>query len=201
MAVNIHDPQVVAAMQKGYEAALPRILRHARVKLADIRDPGRRDDALQDAIGIGWQHYVHCVEQGKDPDSFISVIAEYAVRQVRDGRHVTSQDSARDVMSRRAQRRRGFSVQAFPEHADTGADDNEAIDALADNRQASPADQAAFRIDVKEWLESLGAKRQIVQDMMADEDTKDLAQRYGKSQGRISQIRAEACRSWREFHR
>jgi DNA-directed RNA polymerase specialized sigma24 family protein len=198
--LDMTSQAAVARMQRDYEAALPRILRHARVKLRSIRDPGGKDDALQDVVGIGWQHFLHCVEAGKDPNQFISTIAEYAVRQVKSGRHVTSQDRANDVLSPSAQRRRSFTVQALPDRMDTGEDDNRTIDALADTRQASPADQAAFRIDVSDWLDSLGAKRAIVEEMAAGEGTMDLAERFKKSPGRVSQIRTEAAESYRKFH-
>jgi hypothetical protein len=186
-------------MQRDYEAALPRILRHARVKLRAMRDPGTRDDALQDVVGLGWQHYIRCVEAGKDPNQFISAIADFAVRQVKSFRHLTSQDRPNDVLSPRAQRRRGFAVQSFPDSMDSGRDDNAFIDALADTRQSSPADQAAFRSDTREWLESLGDKGRIVEEMALGEFTKDLARRFNKSEGRISQIRGEAAESYRKF--
>jgi DNA-directed RNA polymerase sigma subunit (sigma70/sigma32) len=83
---------------------------------------------------------------------------------------------------------------------DSGRDDNASIDALADTRQSSPADQAAFRSDTREWLESLGDKGRIVEEMALGESTKDLARRYKKSEGRISQIRGEAAESYRKFH-
>jgi DNA-directed RNA polymerase specialized sigma24 family protein len=197
---EITSQQAVARMQRDYEAALPRIFRHARVKLRTIRDPGGRDDAMQDVVGIGWQHFLHCVREGKDPNQFISTIAEFAVRQVKSGRHVTSQDRANDVLSPSAQRRRSFTVQSLPDYMETGEDGNTTIDALADARQASPADQAAFRIDTGEWLASLGEKRRIVEEMAAGEGTTDIAERFGKSQGRISQIRGEAAESYRRFH-
>src|SRR4051794_39703690 len=119
------DPQ---AIQIHFLKALPRIERYAKVKFSNLKGEAR-DEAIQQALGLAWKFYRSEVLKGKDPDSYISAIAEFSVRQVRDGRDVTGMEKARDVLSKRAQKRKGFTVQPFPER-DTSPDENEGLDAL-----------------------------------------------------------------------
>src|SRR4051794_29771768 len=109
------DPQ---AIQIHFLKALPRIERHAKVKFSNLKGEAR-DEAIQQALGLAWKFYCGEVLKGKDPDSYISAIAEFSVRQVRD---VAGMEKAKDVLSKRAQKRKGFTVQPFPEH-DTSPDE------------------------------------------------------------------------------
>src|SRR5262249_3506001 len=106
----------------------------------------------------------------------------------------------KDVLSPLAQTRRGFLVQSLPAH-DTGVEGNQALDALRDNTQTPPDEQAAFRIDFPSWLGTLGDRnRAIALEMMRGEPTMALAPRHGLSPARISQLRRELCASWRRFN-
>ena len=184
-----------------FEAKLPRVQGYIQGYFRSFGYSGQKfEDAVEDALGIAWKSYRGELEKGKKPDEYISVIAKMAGKQVRDGRSVTEQDTAKDVLSPRAQRHKGFTVQSLPE-SDTGTADNEAIDAIADTRQATPADQAAFRIDTPRWMDRLGPKRPIVEDAMIGCTTKEMAEKFEKSQGRIAQIRREAAESYEDFHR
>ena len=61
-------------------------------------------------------------------------------------------------------------------------------------------DQAAFRIDFKEWLRTLSSReRKIVRAMLRDERTLDLSRQFDLSPGRISQMRKEFAESWTEY--
>src|SRR6476659_8222214 len=115
--------------QDSFEAALPRLRTHAFVHSRHIKDPGRRDDFIANALGRGWMHWVQCIRDGKDPTQFVSAIAEYAVRATRSHRRVDRQESPNDALSPRAQRMRGFTVQTLPD-VESGVDDNKTIDAL-----------------------------------------------------------------------
>jgi hypothetical protein len=73
-------------------------------------------------------------------------------------------------------------------------------EALIDNTQTSPAEQAVFRLDFPAWLASLGERnRRIVEDMALGHRTQDLAARHGTSAGRISQLRRELLHDWQRF--
>jgi FixJ family two-component response regulator len=73
-----------------------------------------------------------------------------------------------------------------------------AIDALRDNTQTPPPDQAAFRIDIPAWLAKLTEKKRgIVTDLMHGEGTKETAANHGVSPARVSQIRRKPTTIWR----
>jgi hypothetical protein len=195
------DAEQLAKAQKDYEAALPRITAHAKVNFGWIKDPGRRDDCIASVVGIGWKHWLSAVRHGKDPNEFVSSIAEMSVRQVRSGRRLDRQERPKDVLSPRARRTEGFTVASLPDHTGTGADGNEAIDALRDNTVTPVPEQAAFRIDYPEFLKSLGQRNgAIASDMATGEATADLADKYDISPARVSQLRREFKDEWDEFH-
>ena len=55
------------------------------------------------------------VARGKAALAYPTVLAKFAIRQVREGRRVGSKRNVLDVMSSFGQRRKGFFVQQFPE--------------------------------------------------------------------------------------
>lgn len=69
-----------------------------------------------------------------------------------------------------------------------------------EDRGASPADTAAFRIDFAEWLESMPRRLQDIAETLArGESTQQVARQFSLSAGRISQLRSELRRSWEAF--
>src|SRR5271154_1235245 len=68
-----------------------------------------REEAIAEAVAAAYVAYRRLCERGIDPvREFPSMMATFAVRQVKDGRHVGSRMSSRDVLSTRAQRKHGF---------------------------------------------------------------------------------------------
>jgi hypothetical protein len=71
---------------------------------------------------------------------------------------------------------------------------------LRDNTMTPPPDAAAFRIDFPDWLKTRTDRdRRIIDDMMHDERTLDLANKHGISPGRVSQLRREFMEDWERF--
>jgi hypothetical protein len=200
------------ALQVHFLAILPRIEEHAQVRFGFLRCPGRREDAIAEVVALAWKWFLRLIEQGKDIDQFVSVLADYAVRHVRCGRKLCGQERAKDVMSARAQRSKGFSAEPLNGSTRRSMEDllgdphaQEQIDAfedrLRDNTQSPVPDQAAFRIDHPAWLSQLGPRnRAIAEDMALDLGTFELAERHKISAGRISQLRRELHLDWRRFH-
>ena len=187
------------ALHAHFLAILPRIETHARIFFRHLRCPGRKDDAIQETIAIAYKWFVRAVKQGKNVDEFVMALATFAVRHVNKGRRLCGQLKAKDVLSTRAQRLKSFTVQSFPNY-DTGTEGNTVIDALRDNTKTPPDEQAAFRLDFRAWLARLGERnRRIAQDLVLGERTKDLADKYGTSQARISQLRREFKSDWQRF--
>jgi hypothetical protein len=209
IACPTHSPE---AQQAHFLAILPRIETHAQVRFGFLKCPGKREDAVAEVIAVAWKWFLRLVEQGKDVNDFVMVLADYAVRHVRSGRKLCGQERAKDVLSSRAQRLKGFTVERLPSsllrnhntlYGDPHSQD--LIDAfeerLKDNTLSPVPDQAAFRIDFPNWLSRLGTRnRAIAEDMAKDHSTQDLAAMHKVSAGRISQLRRELHADWRRFH-
>jgi hypothetical protein len=200
------------AQQAHFLAILPRIEAHAQIRFAFLRCPGKRDDAIAEVVALCWCWFRRLVAQGKDVDELVTVLADFAVRHVRSGRNLCGQEKAKDAMSARAQRRKGFAVESLVcstrrtlEALLGDPHSQEQIDAfeerLKDNTQSPVPDQAAFRIDHPAWLSQLGQRnREIAEDMVKDYGTLELSERHQVSPGRISQLRRELHADWRRFH-
>jgi hypothetical protein len=187
-------------MHAGFLRLLPRVQTHARIHFRDVRCPGRRDDRVAESVAVAWKWYLRALSAGKDPAEFPAAFASLAASHARSGRRLCGSERAKDALSRRAQRIHGFVVKALPQ-VETGADDNRAIDALRDNTQTPPPDQAAFRIDFPLWLASLQErKRLLAEDLMLGERTQDAAVKHNVSQARVSQVRSELLLSWLRYH-
>ena len=175
----------------------PRIEEYASIQFSNQRAE-RRAESIQNTICLTWKGYCQALENGKNPDEFISVLVGYAAAQTRDGRSITGQEPAKDAMSGRAQRKKEFRVEPIPEYSVMIG--NNTTQTLADTRHALPPEQAQFRIDTPAWLERLLDKKPLAEDMMEGYTTKELARRHKKSPGRISQIRQELSDDYHEFH-
>src|SRR5258708_36660984 len=107
-------------------------------------------------MGMGCVAFRRLVGGGLVSLVYPTALAKFAVRQVRDGRQVGCSQNVRDAMSALAQRKHGFSVLSLPPHAAPGD-----WEALVEDRRANPADIAACRISVRDWLGSFNRfKRQ-----------------------------------------
>jgi hypothetical protein len=200
------------ALHAHFLQILPRIEEHAQIRFNYLRCPGRRDDAIAEVVALAWKWFLRLIRQGKQVDEFVSVLADYAVRHVRCGRKLCGQERARDVMSSRAQRSKGFTVESLNgstrrcmEEVLGDPHGQDLMDAfeerLKDNTQSPVPEQAAFRLDFPNWPSRLGARnRAIAEDMALDLGTFELAERHKVSAGRISQLRRELHQDWRRFH-
>ena len=178
-----------SAAQSRFLSILPAIETHARIVFRDVRCLFTRDERIADTIALAWKCYLQLLKNGKDVETFKMVFVFTVVRSVRCGRRVTGMEKAKDVMSGRAQRRHGFTVDSIDEP-------------LKDNTVTPVPEQAAFRIDFRAWLRSLSSReRKIVRAMMRDERTLDLSRLFEVSPGRISQMRREFAESWSRYYR
>lgn len=193
-------------------AVLPRLQTHFRIRFRYVRCPGRFDDAVAEAVAVAWKWFLTLEEKGKDINEFVSTLADYAVRHVSSGRGVCGQEKAKDAMSRRAQRHKGFRMERLiptrqrPHEILYGEPrGQERVDSfedrLRDNTRSPIPEQAAFRIDYPLWLAQLGERnKSIAEDMATDLATGELAARHGVSPARISQLRRQLHADWRRFH-
>jgi len=190
-------------------ALLPRIETHARVVFRGLPAVDR-EEAIAEAVAAAYVAYRRLRDRGIDPvREFPSMMASYAVLQVKDGRHVGSKASSKDVLSPRAQRRHGFQVQSLPistrrahEEVHSSLRGQREMDAfeerLHENRRTPVPEQAAFRIDWPEFMRSLSQRdRRLAMFLSLGNSAKQAAEKFHVSQGRVTQLRQGWCREWR----
>jgi hypothetical protein len=107
-------------------------------------------------------------------------------------------DRARDVLSPRAQRDKGFAVASLPEVTSLSGSPLE--EALHENAVSPVPEQVSFRIDFPCWRASRTDRdRRLIDDLLLGERTQDVAGRYGLSEARVSQLRREFHDDWERF--
>src|SRR5262249_12612521 len=78
--------------------------------------------------------------------------------------------------------------------------ENPLADALAENTVSPVPEQVAFRLDFPAWRATYDRHRRRILDALAlGHRTKDVAQSFAMSQGRVSQLRSEYRRDWRRL--
>jgi hypothetical protein len=192
------SPSDAQLQQLFLAAMMPRLASHADVCLAGVRCSQERADLRAEMFALGWEWFVRLAQHGKKPDTFPTAIATFAGRAVKSGRRLSGQLSAKDVLSPVAQRRHGFTVGPLPEF--TTANGDVIDEALHDNTQTPPAEQAAFRVDFPAWVGRRSDRdRRLIREMMVGERTRDIAAGVGLTPGRVSQLRREFRDDWSAF--
>src|SRR3954468_10956128 len=103
-----------SAWQTGFLQMLPAVQTHAQIQFRRLPAP-HRDEAVQEAIAAACLTYQLAAARGKLHVVRPAMLANFAVRHVRQGRHVGgSMDAAQDVLSPVCQRRHGVQVGAYP---------------------------------------------------------------------------------------
>jgi len=183
--------------QERFVALLPVILRYVAPAFRTL-NPDAKAEAVQECVANACVAYARLVERGKESLAFATVLARYAVAQVRTGRRVGGQLSVKDVTSDYAQCRKRFNVSRLDHFDPTEGCWREA---LVEDYRTPVADQACFRLDFPAWLRTLPPReRKIARALAEGGRTSDVARRFGVSLARISQLRREFERSWLAFH-
>jgi hypothetical protein len=167
---------------------LPAIMRDARVV---FRGMGReaRDDAITEVVAHCWVSFCDLLDRQDDAPVFPSALARYAIKRVRDNRHVGSKTSAVDILSKHCQRVKDVC------QANLGQDAGQVADKTAD-----PAHCAAMRLDFDAWIASLPeAQRKLALVLATGESSSAVAKMLRVTAGRVSQMRRALERSWRNF--
>ncbi len=179
-----------------FESMLPAIKRQAKHAFRGVRRE-LREELVAEVIASSFVAFRRLVERDKADLAYPSVLARFAIQQVRVGRRVGSKLNVRDVTSHYCQVVKGVRVQRLD-----GADDHRGCweDIVVEDKTATPADIVATRIDFSAWLKSLGRKRRRIAKVLATgETTKETAKKFKLCPGRISQIRSELRDAWHEF--
>ena len=187
--------------QQSFLEVLPAIQTHAKIQFRRL-GAQRREEAIQETIATACVNYQLAAVQGKLDVVRPGSLADFAVRHVRAGRHVGGhQDGARDVMSAVCQRRHHVGVVSIDHHRvparlRNGTDGWRQL-VLADRKVPVP-DLAAFRVDFSQWFQMRSrSDRSIISALIEGEQPSVVADRFGISRGRVSQLRRRYEQEWR----
>jgi hypothetical protein len=186
----------LAANEPNFLEMLPTIRRVASYAFRHLRR-AVREDLTADVVANAFAAFRRLVARGKAALAYPTVLAKFAIRQVRAGRRVGAKLNVGDVLSPYAQRRKGFTVRSFREAGER----SEWQEQVVEVRRASPAEVAGFKIDFAEWLKQLTrSKRQVALRLVAGDTTGEAARRFRLTPARVSQLRKELRQNWGEFH-
>ena len=177
-------------------AMMPQIRRQASIAFRH-RNAEARDELIQEIIANAYRAWVRLVQQGKEALAFPTPLAQFAIRQVRDGRRVGSRTNSVDILSGTARRTRGLTVESLDQWDEPTGTWHQL---LIEDRHAGPAETAAARLDVRAWLGTLSRQqRRIAKALALGETTNVVARKFGLSPARISQLRAWFRQHWEGF--
>jgi hypothetical protein len=172
---------------------LPTIRCRARLASRGL-DPDARDDLVQEVVDNALVAYLRLVERGKADVAHPRPLAAYALAQFHAGRRVGGRLNARDVSAEHARRRVGLRLER------PDGDPGGWAEALTEDRRASPAELAAWRLDFAAWLELLPERtRAIALTLAAGSTTNEAARAHRVTPGRISQLRRSLRDCWDRF--
>lgn len=190
------SPQSTSPWQAEFLKLLPLIRRHAKFAFRDLKG-NDFDDAVQEAIANALVAYARLAQQGRADQASASSLARYAVAHYWAGRRVGAKSNIHDVTSAYCRSQRGVRIESL-HHWDK--QDQAWREVLVEDKNVTPAELAASRIDVPAWLKSLSPReRQIAELLATGETTSQVANDFGVSRGRISQLRRQLHESWVHF--
>ena len=196
-AAVLQSPTVVQ-LQTRFLSVLPRIEAHARFYFRRLKYPHQREEALAECVALAWWWFVRLVRRGKNPEDFISILADFAARAVSSGRRLCGQEKVNEVLSPVAQRRHGFTVQRL--HPQDMPPGNPWDEAVQDNTQTPVPAQVVFRVEFPAWLQTRTKRdRRIIDWLLRGEQTGVVAQAFDLSPGRVAQLRRHFHADWLRF--
>jgi hypothetical protein len=194
---TVDTPAALVALHAAFLTILPRIELHGRCYFRH-KPREKRDEAIAEMVALAWKWFVNLARRGKDATTFPTALACYAARAVHNGRRLCGMERTKDVLSPRAQQLQGFTVSSLPDGSTLST--SVFSEALLDNTLTPVDEQVAFRIDFPAWrLTRCDRDRRVIDDLMLGERTMDVAERYGLTAGRISQLRRDFSQDWRRF--
>jgi hypothetical protein len=188
--IAFNDEQIQTTWQSSFVAMLPQI--EQKLRLAYCRlDPEACEDAIEEGVVHSLLAYVRLHEQGRAEVTTPSSLAWYSSRQINRGRPAVGRMNGKEPLSRYAQIGNGIQIERQPRNW---------IDVMVEDKRAAVADQVAARIDIGAWLATLTKRmKDIAKDLAFGCSTSEVAERYGVTAGRVSQLRRVLEKSWAAF--
>jgi hypothetical protein len=188
---------VPASWQVGFLAVLPAVKTHAKFEFRHL-PAVHREEAVAEAIAAAVVSYQRLAVQGRLHVAHPSSLAKFAVKAVRNGRRVGGNQAVNDLTSPIAHRRHGIQYVTGPTSPADNRDDW--LSAVIADKKAAVPDLVAIKMDFGSWLKTLAHRdRRIIAALASRERTHVVAERFGLSEGRVSQLRRKFEELWRVF--
>ncbi len=182
--------------QNGFLIILPQIRRQVEIAVRHLRGDVR-EEFIAEVIARAYCMWFRLAAQGRAQIARPTPLARFAMRQVRAERRVGSRANGQDVFSATARRKHGFGMERLDRI------DNQSTawqQLVVEDRRAGPAETAAARVDLAAWLRTLSTRnRRIAMALACGETTGIVAQQFGLSAGRVSQLRSWLRQHWERF--
>src|SRR4051794_31989912 len=173
--------------QLNFVAMLPEIEQKLRLAFCRL-DAEAREDAIEEAVVHSLLAYVRLVEQGRAEVATPSSLAWYSSRHVKRGRPTSGKMNGKEPLSRYGQISNDIEVER---------QSGNWIDTLVLDKRAAVPDQVAAKLDVGAWFSTLTKRmKEIAKDLAFGCSTSEVAEKYGVTAGRISQLRRVLEESW-----
>jgi hypothetical protein len=177
-------------------AMLPRIRRQAAYHLRHLSTE-ERAEGVQEVVAGAYVSYVRLTERGKSDLAYAGPLARYGASQYLSGRRVGSRMNAHDLTSELCRKKNGVKVERLDRFDERIGDWQELV---VEDRNCTPADVAATRLDFRAWLAQLSLRtRRIAKDLARGYSTSEVACKHCLSTSRISQLRHELFDGWLPF--
>jgi hypothetical protein len=175
---------------------LPRIERYARHALSSLRGEAK-DDAMCEVVASCVCAYRRLFQRKEIERAFASTLVRYAVALYYRGRRVGTSQCSHDVYFAHALKKARIEIRSMGTPREQRA---EWMECLTENCRTPVPDQAHFRVEFPLWLRTQTRRdRQITERLSLGYSTKEVADKFKLSPGRISQIRRELYDSWHQF--
>ena len=187
----------VPAWHAGFLAMLPAIVKQVRFAFRHL-GPEARSEALQNCVANAMIAYARGSTNWAGLRWHTHPFwAATRLPRRRDFRVVGGHLDIKDVLSPYCQAKKNVVVERLDKYDKT---EDQWQEILVEDHRAGPFEIVRTKLDFAAWLRSLPIKSRRIAKMLANgERTADVARRFGLSDGRISQIRAELAASWRRF--
>jgi hypothetical protein len=190
------SPSLSEENRRQFTQMLPAIRRQIAIQ-SRLVPRSQREEFQANALGLACEMFLRLIQRDRAELAYPMPLATYACRQTREGRQCGTSLNVRDLTSRHCQHQTGVRGHSLQQRDPETGDWQELV---VEDRQASPADVAATRIDFREWLATLSHKKREIAEWLAQgESTQAVARQFRVSNGRISQLRRELQASWEEF--
>lgn len=190
------SPDSAASIRERFLCLLPMIDEQAHFAFRHEQSE-RRQELVAEVAANAFVAFVRLLERGLEAIIYPTPLAQYAIKQIRDGRRVGCKLNIRDVSSEYAQQAKHITVERLDRY---DAESGQWTEILLEDRKAGPAETAAARMDIADWFSRLPKKkRRIAATLATGETTKRAARKFHVTPGRISQTRRELEKSWGDF--